>query len=153
MANQEKTGAVALLDLLASVEPGKRLDALEGWLRELVATIMGFDRADQLDMADGFFQQGMDSLTAMELRGRLQGELKEPLPTTAIFKHPTVVQLGDYMAQRFLYHLVAPATESSVPLGEPDTIEIPRKETKPPEADLNGSIEAELSGLERMLNL
>jgi acyl transferase domain-containing protein/NAD(P)-dependent dehydrogenase (short-subunit alcohol dehydrogenase family)/SAM-dependent methyltransferase/acyl carrier protein len=153
VANQEKTGAVSLLDMLSGLETGKRLHALEGWLRELVAAIMGFDRADQLDMEDGFFQQGMDSLTAMELRGRLQGELKEPLPTTAIFKHPTVVQLGDYMAQRFLYHLVAPATESSVPLGEPDMIEIPRKESKLPEADLNGSIEAELSELERMLNL
>ncbi|MCP4365843.1 MAG: KR domain-containing protein, partial [Planctomycetes bacterium] len=81
-ATLEKPETVSLLDMLAGVEAGKRLNALERWLRELVAAIMGFDRANQLDMEEGFFQQGMDSLTAMELRGRLQGELKEPLPTT-----------------------------------------------------------------------
>ena len=44
----------------------------------------------------------MDSLTAMELRNRLQTELGRPLPTTLTFKYPTLRTLAGYLVQEHL---------------------------------------------------
>lgn len=40
---------------------------------------------------------GLDSLTSMELRNRLQQEFSCSLATTLVFKYPTVESLADYL--------------------------------------------------------
>ncbi len=157
----QKTSAVILLDMLTQMVPEKRQDALIIWLQEIVAGVMGFDQVKQLDMEDGFFQQGMDSLTAVELRGRLQRELNGTIPATAIFKHPTVFQLGDYIAQNFLDHLIPQAKKSNGPLEQSDDTPLGKSQINEPvldvpsfsETNLDDSVETELRELERMLDL
>ena len=51
--------------------------------------------------SDGFFDAGMDSLMALELRNSLQSRLgvEATLPTSLLFDYPCPDQLGDYLAE------------------------------------------------------
>ena len=84
---------------------GRRLKAAPGdqqrpllqvHLGSLVAGVLGLNPA-AVDPHQGFFQMGMDSLTSMELRNRLQKEFACTLAATLIFKYPTVASLADHL--------------------------------------------------------
>ncbi|MEW6234620.1 MAG: type I polyketide synthase [Candidatus Omnitrophota bacterium] len=75
----------------------KRRPLLITHIRNHIAKVLGWDSKEPLDSRQGFFEMGMDSLTAMELRHRLQTTLRRTLPATAIFNYPTVESLTDYL--------------------------------------------------------
>jgi polyketide synthase 12/polyene macrolide polyketide synthase/epothilone polyketide synthase D len=60
--------------------------------------VFGFDEAIPLDPRQGFRDLGMDSLTAVELRNRLQRSIGQVLPATIAFDHPTVDAMVRYLA-------------------------------------------------------
>lgn len=86
-----------LREELAALSGGRRRDHLQSYLCDLVARILGLESAAAVERGKGFFQLGMDSLTSMELRNRLQKEFSCSLATTLVFKYPTVVSLADYL--------------------------------------------------------
>jgi len=53
----------------------------------------------------GFFEMGMDSLTSVELKNRLQTTLGCKLPSTVAFEFPTIEALVDYLAKENLASL------------------------------------------------
>jgi acyl carrier protein len=93
---------------LESAKPEERFDLLLGYVRSLGATIMRFDSPDQLEPTQGFFQLGMDSLMAMELKNRLQTGLGRRLPPTIVFDYPTATVLS-----RFLHDEMFPPSKES----------------------------------------
>jgi acyl carrier protein len=66
-------------------------------------------------LSQGFFDLGMDSLTAMELRNRLQSTLNCNLSPTLAFKYSTVGALIDYLAEEVL---ALPAAEPGARIDE-----------------------------------
>ncbi len=78
--------------------PGVRRSrsALRDRVRTLAAQVLGLS-ADDLDPRQGFFDAGMDSLTAVELASRLTADLGEPVPSTLVFEHPTVDAVTDHL--------------------------------------------------------
>ncbi|NEQ63526.1 MAG: acyl carrier protein [Moorea sp. SIO4A1] len=50
-------------------------------------------------METGFFDLGMDSLTSVELRNKLQISLNCSVPSTLAFDYPKLNKLVDYFAQ------------------------------------------------------
>ena len=105
--NESKTTAKSILDTqLANVAAGDRFDVMLAHVRAQAAAVMGFDTPDLIDPQQGFFQLGMDSLTAVELRNRLMRDAGRPLPSTLAFDYPTAAGLA-----RFLVNLFAPVTE------------------------------------------
>jgi Phosphopantetheine attachment site len=56
---------------------------------------------------------GMDSLMAMEFKGRLQRSLAVPLPSTLTFNYPTIKALADYLLSEALEFDSAPAQQKS----------------------------------------
>ena len=75
----------------------KRPQLLQAEVQTQLTAVLGLDSADWLDGEAGFFEMGMDSLTAVEFRNRLQGRLGRPLPTTLAFDYPHVASLADYL--------------------------------------------------------
>jgi acyl carrier protein len=77
--------------------PAARCDALAahiiGHLREVLAIPPG----DAVDRRQGFFAMGLDSLTNVELRNRLQRSLGRALPATVTFDHPNVEALAAHL--------------------------------------------------------
>ncbi|MEM9457267.1 MAG: type I polyketide synthase [Myxococcota bacterium] len=76
--------------------PSERMYLLTSYLREQVASALGRDVAAASEEA-GFFQLGMDSIRALELKNNLQNALGRSLPTTVIFDHPTVASLAEFL--------------------------------------------------------
>jgi acyl carrier protein len=82
--------------------PAERRNLLFEHICGEAAAVLGFDRASELDPEQGLFDLGMDSLTAVELKNRLQTTLGKPLPSTLLFDYPNVQKLTDYVAREVL---------------------------------------------------
>lgn len=83
--------------LKAAPEPERRV-LLTEYLTAQVARILGVNAA-QIDLQQGLTEQGIDSLTAVELRNRLQTQLNCRLSATLLFDHPTIAALSQYLTQ------------------------------------------------------
>lgn len=59
-----------------------------------VATVLGRDRGDAIDPDKGFLELGLDSLTAVEFRNRLDRITGRRLPATLIFDYPSATALA-----------------------------------------------------------
>ena len=70
-------------------------------------------------IARGFFDQGMDSLLAMELKRRIEAALGVALPSTLTFDHPTVDTLGRFLLDACVDQSAAAAAPRG-PAANPD---------------------------------
>jgi acyl transferase domain-containing protein/acyl carrier protein len=86
---------------------------------EHVVRVLGFDAGFALGPQQRFFEIGMDSLTAVELKNRLQAVMKRSLPSTLVFDYPTVDSLATYLATQILR--LAPAESPVTPTLPGDT--------------------------------
>ncbi|NES70234.1 MAG: KR domain-containing protein, partial [Okeania sp. SIO2D1] len=82
---------------LEATPPNERRLLLVAHVRRQVAQVLGISHPESIALDTGFFDLGMDSLTFMELRNKLQSSLKRSLQTTLVFDYPTINQLVDYM--------------------------------------------------------
>lgn len=64
---------------------------------EHAAAVLGRDGAAGLDAGQAFADSGFNSLSAVELRNRLTAVTAVTLPATAIFDHPTPIELAQYL--------------------------------------------------------
>ncbi|MBP5971177.1 SDR family NAD(P)-dependent oxidoreductase [Brasilonema sp. CT11] len=98
----------------ASPEAGKKL--LQSHLNFQVATVLSIKSNKAINPHQGFFDMGMDSLTSIELRNRLQTSLQCNLSSTIIFKYPTIAALTEYLAAEVVgIQLAQKATDQSQP--------------------------------------
>jgi myxalamid-type polyketide synthase MxaE and MxaD len=82
---------------LQSASPARRRDILIAHLRSQAGDILGFDPSREIDLEQGLFDMGMDSLMAVELKGRLERSLGVPLSATFTFNYPTITALANYL--------------------------------------------------------
>jgi NAD(P)-dependent dehydrogenase (short-subunit alcohol dehydrogenase family) len=82
---------------LAKAPPAGRA-AIETQVRLALATVLGLPGPGSADPRRAFFDQGMDSLTSLEFRNRLQDGLGRPLAASIALDHPTVERLVAYLA-------------------------------------------------------
>ncbi|MEM9977314.1 MAG: beta-ketoacyl reductase, partial [Cyanobacteria bacterium P01_D01_bin.2] len=116
------------LEKLRDMPPGKQRPYLETFVCQQVCQTLGF-QLEELDQQTGFFDLGMDSLTALELKNNLQTNLGISLPNTLVFDYPNVAALLEYLAVQLLE--AAGAAEVSTdhePAGIPGETELPSGE-------------------------
>ena len=87
-----------ILQQLATASTAESQGILRGYLHRLLATVLGYENPDELNIQSRFFDLGMDSLTAVEFRNRLQEQLHIPLPSTLAFDYPDISTLALFLA-------------------------------------------------------
>ena len=84
---------------LSDASPRERKRLLADSIDRAVAQVLGYD-AGTLDRDLGFFEMGMDSLMALDVRTHLENALGIPLSVALLFDHPTVNALADFLAEQ-----------------------------------------------------
>ncbi len=82
---------------LQQLPPRQRRVRLIRAVRGEVARVLRLDVPEEIDLHQGFFELGMDSLTSVELRNRLQIKLGRALPATAAFDYPSTEKLVGFL--------------------------------------------------------
>jgi myxalamid-type polyketide synthase MxaB len=126
---------------IADAPAGERRQRLVAHVRAEVEAVLGWDAAEHVGLRQGFFDLGMDSLQANELRNRLQAGLDCTLPPTLTFRFPTITALADHLARE-----IFGAAEDRPPARQE-----PAEAEPAPAADLEADIGQELAQLEKML--
>ncbi|SDT82770.1 Acyl transferase domain-containing protein [Streptomyces sp. TLI_053] len=93
---EEAPGAV-LARRLADAEPGERPAVLVDVIRTEVAAVLGHEDTGEIGADAVFFDIGFVSLTAVELRNRLQTVTGLELPALLAFDQPTPERLAGYL--------------------------------------------------------
>jgi acyl transferase domain-containing protein/SAM-dependent methyltransferase/acyl carrier protein len=86
-----------LEERLTAAPAAIRLDLLVSLVRQEVATILCLESASSVPSATSLFDLGMDSLTAVELRNRLQRVLGRSVSPNIAFDWPTAGAMASYL--------------------------------------------------------
>ena len=99
---QSRTGKSDFIQRLEVTPVEERRELLVAHVRKQVAKVLGLDSSEPLDLHQGFFDLGMDSLTLTELRTNLQSSLEVNLSITNLFNYNTTDELVSYLSQDVL---------------------------------------------------
>ncbi|WP_327326573.1 SDR family NAD(P)-dependent oxidoreductase [Streptomyces sp. NBC_01210] len=116
-ADAEPQGS-SLAQRLSGLADEKQAEVLLELVQLNVAKVLGFSGSRQVEPGRGFLDLGVDSLTALELRNRLNGATGLRLPATLIFDYPSAGAVAKYLGTQFSADAAGPgATPVHADLG------------------------------------
>lgn len=126
----------ALMQRLTGTSEAEQDAVLLELVRSQAATVLGHASAGRIEPDRAFRELGFDSLTAVELRNRLQGATGRQLPMTLIFDYPSPVALSRHLRQE-----IAPSPEHAqvALLAELDRLAAALDAARPGSGDGGGS--------------
>ncbi|MEM9923110.1 MAG: beta-ketoacyl synthase N-terminal-like domain-containing protein [Cyanobacteria bacterium P01_D01_bin.50] len=92
-----------LLRLLKETPISERLSVLVAHIQKEVAVVLRLDPSHIPEPHRGFFDMGMDSLMAVELKKRLEANLGYLLSSTLAFNYPTIETLAEYILMEVIF--------------------------------------------------
>ena len=95
------SGKTQLVERLTNAPVQQRKKLLTDYLRDAVADVTRLDGAEIHEDA-GFFDLGMDSLMAVELRRRIEQGTAKEIPVTLVMDHPRLSDAADYLLDEVL---------------------------------------------------
>jgi acyl transferase domain-containing protein/NADPH:quinone reductase-like Zn-dependent oxidoreductase/acyl carrier protein len=90
------SGKTALVEQLTNAPVQQRKKLVTDYLREAVAEVTRVDVAE-IREETGFFDLGMDSLMAVELRQRIEQGVGKEIPVTLVMDHPRLSDAAAYL--------------------------------------------------------
>ncbi|MGW5539559.1 SDR family NAD(P)-dependent oxidoreductase, partial [Streptomyces sp. NPDC004009] len=97
----------------ANLPEAERRRAVTDLVRTTVAAVLALPGPRSVGLTATFRDLGVDSLSALELRGRLGAATGVTLPATVVFDHPTPQALLDHLMERIAAAPAAPATRTA----------------------------------------
>jgi myxalamid-type polyketide synthase MxaD len=91
-----------LVEQLTSALPSERHAILSARLQAETCRVLGLPLSTQLDVAQGFFDLGMDSLMIAELSNNLQTVIERQFPLSMMFEHANIESLTHYLSEQVL---------------------------------------------------
>ncbi|MFB2977494.1 type I polyketide synthase [Microseira sp. BLCC-F43] len=82
---------------LKAAKASDRLQLMTNYLQGIVGKLLGFPESEMLDPQLGFFDIGMDSLLALELRNLLQSSLGCSVSSTVLFEYTNIESLAKHL--------------------------------------------------------
>ncbi|MFE6774576.1 type I polyketide synthase [Streptomyces sp. NPDC057702] len=111
----DTTGPVPLAQRLAGLTEAEQDRALIHLVRTHTAAVLGFAGPEAVEADRAFKELGFDSLTAVELRNRLDTEVDSRLSATLVFDHPNPAALAAHLRTKLL---TSQGTPAAAVLGE-----------------------------------
>ncbi|MGW3233841.1 SDR family NAD(P)-dependent oxidoreductase, partial [Kitasatospora sp. NPDC001095] len=96
------SGRPVLVERLTEAPEAERRRLLVDAVRTEAAAVLGHTGTDGVGTARAFRELGFDSLTAVELRNRLNGLTGLRLPATVVFDYPTPTALAEHLHPQLL---------------------------------------------------
>ncbi|AGL16004.1 type I polyketide synthase [Actinoplanes sp. N902-109] len=96
------SGKETLLQQLSGLAGTDRIKVLSDLIRTNVASVLGHATTGTIEANRNFTDLGFDSLTAVELRNRLNTATGLRLPATLVFDYPNVAELAEFLRERLL---------------------------------------------------
>ncbi len=90
-------GSAELLQRLLGAESSDRKGLLTEAVRDEVRRVAELDTGAAVPLDEGFFDLGLDSLMAVEMKVRLEGQLGLALPATLLMDQPDLGRLVDWL--------------------------------------------------------
>jgi myxalamid-type polyketide synthase MxaE and MxaD len=112
-------------EFLAQLKAAKaslRPQLMTNYLQGVVGKLLGFPDSQMLDPQLGFFEMGMDSLLALELRNLLQTSLGCALSATILFEFSNIESLAEYLTTDVLAGKLEATVEISDNEQEPPAV-------------------------------
>ncbi|MFB2772730.1 beta-ketoacyl synthase N-terminal-like domain-containing protein [Pelatocladus sp. BLCC-F211] len=88
-----------LVRQLETALPGHRQKILTNFICNEVAKVLNLDAPNEISVHKGWFEMGMDSLTAIEFKSRLELSVGQRLPSTLAFDYPNTEALTCYLIE------------------------------------------------------
>ena len=102
-------------------------DVVVSFLREEVARALGVAQPEGVDIDQGLFDMGMDSLMSVELKGRIETAVGSDLPSTLTFNYPNVRALAGYLLTEVLddsHDEEPPGVDAAPPVADRPALEL-----------------------------
>lgn len=96
------TQTSALVEQLTAALPSERPAILSARLQAETCRVLGLPLSTQLDVTQGFFDLGMDSLMIAELMNNLQEVIARQFPLSMMFEHSNIEALTRYLSEQVL---------------------------------------------------
>ncbi|WP_392476632.1 SDR family NAD(P)-dependent oxidoreductase [Nostoc sp. C110] len=93
----QETKTSEFLAQLKAAKASDRPQIMTNYLQGVVGKLLGFPDSQLLDPQLGFFDIGMDSLLALELRNLLQTSLSCAVSATVLFEYSNIESLAEYL--------------------------------------------------------
>lgn len=91
------SGQVTILDRLKAAPDANRMQILQTAVESLARRVLSIPPDRAIEAEQPLNDLGMDSLMALEFRNALAAEVRQSLPTTLLFSHPTLGAITGYL--------------------------------------------------------